>query len=101
MSPKTWKYIEIVLLQGQEGGGQQSDITGPIIDYSRTYFELLGYRGIGRHRHDGIPHEPGLGLPNGLEALFLRILSVAQAVAEIVRILQVKSDPFDSQIPTP
>jgi len=67
------------VVQGQEGGGQQADVAGPVVDDAAADLELGGVGGEGSHGHDGVAHQAALGLPHRLEALGLGVLGQLDA----------------------
>ncbi len=82
------------IVKGEQGGGEQTDVARPVVDDAGTNFEFVRHRGIRRHWHDRVAHQPGFCLPDGFKSLLLRVADVIQPIAQIVRILQIQCNPF-------
>jgi len=80
------------IIQCQEGGRQQTNIAGPVVDYTRANFQPFGDSRISRHGDNCIPNQPAFSLPDRFETLFFSITHVIQSITQIMGILQVKRD---------
>ncbi len=78
------------VVEREEGGRQQANVARPVVDHRRADFYSLRGGRKSRHRHNSIPHQPALSLPNSLEALALSILCVFDPVCQRMSVLQIK-----------
>jgi hypothetical protein len=80
------------VVEGRERAGETSRVARPDVDDARPDADAVGAGGEGRHRHDGIAHEPAVGLPDRGESLRLGLAGVLQALPDPVGVLQIEGD---------
>ena len=68
------------IVEGEEGGSQQTNVTSPVVDHARADLDLVGHRGIASHWHDRIADKAAFRLPHSFESFFFGVLCVIESI---------------------